>query len=218
MSPVAVKFKREHQLLIGVAVFGLAGIGVYYSYLVRPLMGSALDLERSIKTEEAKLAHIEQMLGNEPQLHSEHDQLAQSMESLRAAMPPEQELASVIEQLSTTASLAGLKLQTIFPQRSLESFKLVAGLEEGQGQKKLYKEIPIQIEALSGFHQLGDFLSRMEHGKQPMHLKSLRVSQNFKDGRRHSIEMVVIAYFAASDGKSAGEAKALVGTAASAHR
>ena len=57
----------------------------------------------------------------------------------------------------------------------------------------------MQIDALSGFHQLGSFLGRVESGPQPMRLRSLRLSGNPKDFRRHNSKIILIVYFAAQD-------------------
>ena len=205
------KLKREQQVLLGIIVAVVAAVVVYYMYLVRPLLAKVVDLERNIHLEEQKLQHVEQLVAQEPKLRTEHQELSKAMQALRDAMPPEQELASVIEHLSGLASTAGVKIQTIFPQRSLENLKVVANLNDpaaAAAEPKLYKDIPIQIEALTGFHQLGAFLGEVERGKQPMQLKSLRITENFRESRRHTVEMIVVAYFAVSNAKSDAAAQA----------
>ena len=61
---------------------------------------------------------------------------------------------------------------------------------------ELYKEIPIQIDALAGFHQMGMFLSRVESGAQPMQVRMLRISDNPSEPRRHVVKLQLVAYFA----------------------
>jgi Tfp pilus assembly protein PilO len=175
---------------------------IYLVYVIGPLLRLMGRLDHSAEQETVKRKHIQQLIAQEPQLRQEFDELSKTMERLRASMPAEQELALVIEQLSGMANQAGVKIQTIFPQRSLESFKVVAGLD-ARSQTRLYKEIPIQIDALAGYHQLGRFLARVERGRQPVQLKSLRLTTNPKEPRRHVAELVLIAYFAtAGDAKS----------------
>ncbi len=200
----AAKAKQDHRLYAGLGLVGVLVLWIYYTYVIAPLMASVSDLERKIHSGDTELQHIQQALAQEPKLKREQEDLSEVMRKLRAVMPAEQELASIIEQLSGMATQAGVKIQTIFPQRSLESFKVVAGLDDKHSERsKLFKEIPIQINALAGYHQLGTFLGRVEQGKQPMYLKSLRITTNPKELRRHTIEMVVIAYFATADAKQA---------------
>jgi hypothetical protein len=54
------------------------------------------------------------------------------------------------------------------------------------------------------------FLSRVEAGAQPMQLKSLRISGNPKEPRRHSVKLVLLVYF------SSPEAAATAGSATTA--
>lgn len=201
----AVLSKRDQRIMLVLLAALAALICFYYVYLFRPFFNRVTELERAIKTENLKLQHIDQLLTQEPQFQKEYEQLYGSIQLLRASMPSEQELASVIERLSGMATQAGVKIQTIFPQRSLESLKVVAGLDQKQAdpRTKLYKEIPIQIDARAGFHQLGMFLNRVERGRQPMSLKTLRITSNPKEARRHAVEIVLIGYFSVNDGKDA---------------
>jgi len=197
-----LKSKRDQSIALAGGLTVLMVLCGYLWYVVTPLASTVSGLSAKIKEQEQALQQIQQLTVQEPRLREEYEQLSSSMQSLRTSMPAEQELASVIEQLSGMATQAGVKIQTIFPQRSLESLKVVAGLDDKKSIKsKLFKEIPIQIEALTGFHQLGRFLGRVERGRQPMHLKSLRITSNPKELKRHTVEMVLIAYFAVSDTK-----------------
>jgi Tfp pilus assembly protein PilO len=198
---------KDNRVLAAFILAGLVFVWAYVAYVIQPLMASASDLDQKIRSGDTELRHIQQALAQEPKLQREQEELTEAMRSLRTVMPAEQELASIIEQVSAMATHAGVKIQTIFPQRSLESFKVVAGLDEKRPQQsKLFKEIPIQINALAGYHQLGAFLNRVEQGKQPMYLKSLRITTNPKELRRHTVEVVIIAYFASTDPKSTASA------------
>ena len=61
-------------------------------------------------------------------------------------------------------------------------------------QAPAYTEIPIQLEALTGFHQLGAFLSRVEQGEPPMQVRSLRINENPKLLRRQAVKMTLVVY------------------------
>ena len=110
-------------------------------------------------------------------------------------LPAEEELPVIIERLSDLASQSGVKIQLVMPQRPLQGGAGGAVPQpSAPSSPALYKEIPIEIDALAGFHQLGTFLSRIELGEQAMQLRSLRISQNAKTSRRHLVKMTLVAY------------------------
>ena len=103
-------------------------------------------------------------------------------------------------------------MQTIHPQRSLESVSeddlafLTPAPRPSAGTSKTkaaaavagplpYRGIPIQIDALAGFHQVGAFVSQMEGGDQAMRLRQCRINANSKDLRRHQVRITMVGYF-----------------------
>ena len=208
MSMKVTGAKREQLLLVAMAFGGIVCLWVYYAYIVKPLAHAIAQQGQQIRDTRVKLQRLQQTIAQEPQLRQEDTRLSETMQNLRTSLPLEAGLPSVIERLSDLASQTSVKIQTIFPQRSVENLSAEAssagkgpaaakGSTAGKPPPALYKEIPIQIDALSGFHQLGNFLARVESGPQPMRLRSLRISANPQETRRHTMKIVVIAYFAA---------------------
>lgn len=196
MKPLGLR--QDQQLLVGVVVFAAAGLWGYGVYLMKPLAQAVSRVGQDARTASITLQHVEQTLAQEPQLRNEFRALSETTATLRASLPSEEELPSSIELLSDLANQTGVKIQTIFPQRSLDR-SVAPNLAPAStlGQAGLYKEIPIQIDALAGFHQLGSFLSRVESGSQSIQLSSLRISGNPKEPRRHHVRLVLLVYFAA---------------------
>lgn len=196
MSPLPMAIKREQQVIVLVAGAALVGVVVCYAVVVGPLLRSLSQQRESLRAAQASLQQIKQALAREPQLRTQLDALTFDMKALHEAMPAEEILPAVIERLSEMATQAGLKIQTIFPQRTTEGRD-----SKDAPTADLYKEVPIQIDALAGYHQLGMFLSSVERHAQPMRLKNLRISLSGKDGKRHNVKMVVVAYFATSQAR-----------------
>ena len=202
MSPLALGMKRDQQVLLLVGVASLVGLGAYYALLVAPLLRSIRTQRESIRSAHTSLQSTEGAIAREPQLRAQLEQLTLDMRALHEAMPVEETLPAVIERLSEMANQAGVKIQTIFPQRTTSDSS--SSPTARAATANLYKEVPVQIDALSGYHQLGSFLSSVERATQPMRLKNLRItSSNAKESKRHSVKMVVVAYFATSQAKHA---------------
>jgi len=197
MKLAAATAPKKQVLLIEAAFLAVVILTAYYLAALKPLFGSLKRLGEDIRTKGTQLQYIEQAAEEEPRLRDEFTRLNSQTQAFQTALPSEQGLPSTIERLSDLASQTGLKIRTIFPQRTLESLG-VATETEAATPPELYKEIPIQIDALSGYHQLGRFLSLVESSTPPMKLKSLRISGDEKEPRRHNMKLVLIAFFAAS--------------------
>ena len=196
--------KRDQQLILGATVV-VAGVvlWIYYGYLFQPLLRKVSALSQEAKAAKATLQHLEQLVMQEPRLRQQEGQLREEVLSLRTVLPSEDFLPTVIERLSDMATQSGLKIQTIFPQRALETVGASTASKSPASATsplpKLYEEIPIRIDALSGFHQLGAFLSRVEASAQPMEVQTLRVRSDPKEMRRHLVQLTITVYFSAAD-------------------
>ena len=109
-------------------------------------------------------------------------------------MPSERELASVIQFISDLASQTSVKIQSVFPQRSSDEAAIPGRPVTTPSAEPLYQEIPIQIDAVAGFHQFASFLSRAEHGPHVLRVRSLRISGNPREPRRHTMKLVMVTY------------------------
>jgi len=192
--------KHDQQVLL-FTILGAGGICyVYFAYLSMPLLNQINRLGKEIQQTRAQLQLTEQLIAQEPQMRQEHDRLMHKLGDARSLLPPPEAMPTVIELLSDLASQAGLKIRTIFPQRTFEALGLVGATgtkPEEAAPPTRYKPMPIQIDAVAGFHQLGTFLSRMEAQPHPMELKTLRISIDDKDPYRHNMKIVVTGYFSA---------------------
>jgi len=200
----AMRLTKEHQQLAGLFAL-VAGIGwVYYAVVFMPLFRGVAQTARETAATGTQLHQIRELLAQEPQLRQEQAQLTQALDALRPALPKEEDLPATIQALSEAASQSGVRIQTIVPQRSVETFRPAAPAAKKTGtpaappSPPLYRQIPIQIDAAAGFHQLGAFVTRMESGPQALRVSTLRVtSEKAKELRRHQITLTVLGSFSA---------------------
>ena len=196
---------QQQLILISLAV--LLGLGAYITYGILPLFQWITGLRQEAETINQQLQRMQQTLLQEGRLRDELTKTEKTLEQLRSAFPSEDRLPSVIEVLSDVATQSGVKIQTISPEHPTTPPPAPPAPPAGgksPGKTKgpvvkpleLYKEIPIQIDALAGFHQIGMFLSRVESGAQPMQVRLLRISENPAEPRRHIVKLQLVAYFA----------------------
>lgn len=196
--------KREQRVLVFVGGLAILTAWVYAVYIIGPLRRETSELGRQIREAREQLRILEVALSSEAGLEEKSRRLRESVQALRGSLTPEAELPSVIELLTELASQTQVKVQAIVPQRPAEPMEPTAP-DAGQGSSSTslptvyYREIPIHIDALAGYHQLGTFLNLVETADKPMQLLSLRISANPKEPRWHRVKLLVQSYVAARE-------------------
>ena len=188
---------REQRTLAIVVLLGAGILWLHVTFIVGPLMREVGELGRQVRAAREQLKLLQTATANENALKVQHQQLQETVASLRKLLPAEEELPKVIELLSELAGQSQVKIQTIFPQRPLSDSQDVLQKDAASTVPMVYKDVIIQIDALAGFHQLGTFLSLVETSDMPMQVSSLKISNDPKD-RRQQIKLLVQSYFATS--------------------
>lgn len=203
-----LRLSRSQQSRLGLFPLVVVVLWVYYAYGLAPACRGVALGWRQVRTARQQLRDSHNALAQEPRLRQEQTQLLHALEGLRGAVPWEEELPSTIQALSEAASQSGVKIQTITPERSPESLGLKPPAAKAKTAKKgspsversgvgLHREIPIHIDAVAGFHQLGAFVSRVESGPQAMRLQTLQItSERSKESRRHEVKVTWVGHFA----------------------
>ena len=103
-------------------------------------------------------------------------------------LPAEQEIPSLLENLSEMAKEANIKILGITP------VKLANLNQEKKAQNQIYQEIPILISAKSGYHELGAFLAKLENSDRFMKVVDIKIKSNKITPKKHDIELIVCTY------------------------
>ena len=99
-------------------------------------------------------------------------------------LPAEQEIPKLLEDLSDMAKRANVKILGITP---------MASKQEAQ-PAEIYQEIPILINAKSGYHELGKFLSDLENAGRFMKVADIKIKENKVSPKKHDVELLVLTY------------------------
>jgi Tfp pilus assembly protein PilO len=204
--------KREQRTLASVIGLGALILWVYASAIVQPLLRGGASLNKQVRDAREQLKLLQASTSNDAALHVQHRELEQRVLELRRLLPGEDELPAVIELVSDMANQSNVKIQTIFPQRPVseddgdKKRKGSAGAPAESKEATFYKDVVIQIDALAGFHQLGEFLSRIEQGDKPMRIANLRIQPDGRETRRLRIKLLLQSYFQPSPGRSRADA------------
>ena len=195
--------KQELKTVALLAMLGLVVLWVYSTYLIQPTWRQSVAVGKEVRDAKNELRMLKAVTANEDMLRQQQQALNETVTSLRHLLPGDDELPAMIETLSNLANQSQVKINTIFPQRPLGK-NTTGGKGANEVISPVYKEIPIQIDAQAGYHQLGTFLGLVEASDKLMHVSSLRISSNPKMPKRHLIKMVISAYFLDAPETAAG--------------
>ncbi len=103
-------------------------------------------MDEEIKTNRAKVAHLDE-------LKRVHAQLQQQLAKNQEQLPPEEEVAMLLKQISDLGQRIGL------------NFKLWKPGTRAEDSSKLFVRLPVSVEMSGGYHTLALFFDRI--GKLP---------------------------------------------------
>ena len=188
--------ERRFALLLGVLVLFIAWL--YTAYIVGPLARQAAEFGRQVRSAREQVRTLETATAHVDALREQVHQVTETVTSLKAALPSEEELPEVIALLSDLARQARVKIETVFPRRpegAPESARSKS--KKAAAPAPSYKDMLIEIDAAAGYHAIGTFLSLVESGPKPIHVSSLRIAADPRDPEHHRIKLLLRSYFGA---------------------
>lgn len=115
------------------------------------------------------------------------DAAKKEFQSYAKGLPSEKEIPEFLENLSVIAKDSGLKILGITPSQ----LKKAVGADK---TSQYYREMPVNISAKSGYHQLGYFINSVENGERFVTVKDLKIWYDPKMPRMHNVAIVLTTY------------------------
>jgi type IV pilus assembly protein PilO len=151
------------KVIILVAVFLIPVITFYFlvyspkSKEIKALDASIAKLDNEIATAEVKVRRLDE-------LKAENEKLKQQLAELKEQMPEEEEVSVLLKQVSDLGLTSGLAILLWKP-----------------GSKKpdpegVYVEIPVQVEVVGGYHDLGVFYSHISNLKRIVNISNIKIT------------------------------------------
>ena len=70
----------------------------------------------------------------------------------------------------------------------------LASKQEAPASERAYQEIPILMNARSGYHELGKFLSDLENAGRFMKVVDIKIKENLSTPKKHDVELLILTY------------------------
>ena len=132
-----------------------------------------------------------------PEFESQVAQLENRLESLRAVLPEEKDVADILRRLQALAAESNLTIQRFTPQPAV--------------QQTMYAEVPFKLQAEGTYHNLGAFFDRIS--KFPRIINITNISIKAKQQPEPEVTVVaecVATTFVLQAGQALGKGKATV--------
>lgn len=173
------------QRTLIVLVLSLAIFAGYIYFMLLPQINRVTRLARDTNKMKVELKSAKSIIAERNGLKKKLDEYKEKVELYEKKLPAEQEIPSLLENLSNMAKAANIKITSIMPAVN-------EGKDQMQGQ--LYREIPIRITAKSGYHELGRFLSNLENADRFMKVTQIAIKSNDASPKMHDVDLTVCTY------------------------
>jgi type IV pilus assembly protein PilO len=183
------KDRREKVIILGSALVFIC----YILFLLPPQIMGLSNLSKNIKALKADVKATQDDIEKVASYRSRLEDGKARYQTYQAlVLTHEQEIPNLLEMISAMAKESGVKIVGIRPLRSKETF---TGIGDA-----MYKEIPIQVSAKAGYHELGVFLSRAEKAKKIINLKNITIESSRSSVKKHEVELLFSAYLLTGEG------------------
>lgn len=172
------KTKKE-TLVIAMFILG-AVVAAYFFLFFKPSLGELTKILPQIKSLSVKLQDTRFAISRRAVLEEKEATLREKIDYYEEKLPNQKEIPKLLEHLSDIAIQSDVKIIGIKP----------AGIPSGA----IYRENPINFEAACGYHQLGEFIQKLETADRFMKISDIFISSGQASITKHITKLAITTY------------------------
>ncbi len=158
---------------------------VYFFFFLKPSIGKLFELVPQAHKLRAEIKEVRNDLDFEDRFKRNLGALRQKLGRYEKKLSREKEIPMLLESFSRLARSSRVKILSITP---------VEKKEKGISAENIYQEVPIEIKAQSGYHELGTFINRLENDDRYMQVSDIKIKSNSFNPKRHDAEFIVYVF------------------------
>lgn len=185
---MTIELKETQKIYILIGIFAAMALVLYYSFLLKPQLSGFISANREYAALKTKVKNEEALIANEPAIRRQYAIAKEQAAYLEKRLPSQDKISSLLEQFSSIAESSGVKILKLKP---IEDSNITP---KPQGTSIIYYEYPIVIDAKAGYHQLGDFINKLENMDRFIRAMDVDIKGNDKDPRHHDIRLKIVTY------------------------
>jgi type IV pilus assembly protein PilO len=152
---------------------------------IKKLSASIAKLDNEIKTAEVQVRRLDE-------LRAENARLQAQLEELKEKLPEEKEVSVLLKQISDLGQKSGLIVLLWKPQ------------PRKPDPKEIYIEIPVSMQIVGGYHDLGVFFSHISRIKRIVNISNIKIELATKAGANLIKGAFIASTFSAVDKPGGG--------------
>jgi Tfp pilus assembly protein PilO len=184
IKSIDIKDKKT-QIMILAGLLAVLGVVIYLSFILKPQVFRVMEAVSGAGSISADLREAEKNIADIPVFKKSMEANEEKVGRYEKMLPAEQEIPSILENLSSIAKSSNIKIVGIIP---------VDVKDDKSKNPQVYQEIPILINAKSGYHELGKFLSSIENSDRFMKVADIQIRANAQSPKKHDVEILVLTY------------------------
>ncbi len=184
--PIADLSPQQRQLRILAIVLVVVGLVFWLQFLIIPQTGSAARLGSELTGLRLKVERARQEVRRLPDMEKKLDDLAARYSMSTVSTPPAEQLPDLLDKIAQFARGARVRVVTLRPKEDLGAV---------QAGPSGYLEIPLELVATAGYHQIGRFLNQLERSDSLVRLRELEIRPG-KEMLGQEVKMMLLAFLA----------------------
>jgi len=178
----------QTRTLLLTVLISLIAAALYIYFVFIPQFVRVFALSGDIGKMRLELKSAQALVANMDKLKNDLKENSEKVELSEKKLPAEQEIPTLLEDLSSMAKDSKIRILSIVPVMSY-----LTGDRSGN-KSQIYREIPILITAKSGYHQLGRFLNSLENAGRFMKVVDIGIKADKASPKEHDVELIVCTY------------------------
>jgi len=197
-----LKNKRTQIVLLIISA-ALAAAALYLYLVFAPQVAGVFKLTGDTGNMRSDLKSARTVIKGFEKLNTDLKERGQKVESYEKQLPAEQEIPALLENLSNMAKESDIKIVGIVP--AMPKVKDDKSVDKNQ----IYREIPILITAKSGYHELGQFLNKLENADRFMKVVDIDIRASASTPNKHDVELMICTYILLPENNPSTQAQGL---------
>jgi len=177
--------KNKKQILIFAGLVAILVLILYVNFILTPQVMRVVNVIVKMNKMGFELKSAKEEIVKIPKYKSDIEAFKEKVENYEKMLPAEQEIPSLLESLSSMAKSSGVRIESIMP---------IVKKDDKNSSSQVYQEIPILITGKSGYHELGNFVSKLEGGERFMKIVDINIKAGKLTPKRHDVEILVLTY------------------------
>ena len=176
---------QQKKVLYG--VLAVVGLVVWLNFLLVPQWKQWGRQGTELKSLQEQVTQARRLLAQLPGVEQNQALLSSQVAIRPTLISPQEQLPELMDRIAQVARASRLRLSSLKPGAE------ISGLTAGPSG---YVEVPIEIETLAGYHQVGAFLDALESSEHLLRVQSLEIATGGRDMWNHRTRITLQAYLA----------------------